>query len=78
MHYKITKENSNTRIFKKFFTELISNIGENKIEDYIFILDNLRVHLTIEIKNFIISNKLKVLYTTPYESSFNDIEYSFR
>lgn len=56
--------------------ELINKI--QNISDYIFIMDNLRVHLSKEIKELVKLYKIKIIYTVPYESSFNPIELSFR
>ena len=75
-YYHITNKNTNTNIFKKFMIELINKI--QNISDYIFIMDNLRVHLSKEIKELVKLYKIKIIYTVPYESSFNPIELSFR
>ena len=48
------------------------------VKNYVFIMDNLSVHLTDEIKNLVNRYNLKIVYTVPYESSYNPIELSFR
>ena len=48
------------------------------ISDCIFIMDNLRVHLSKEIKELVKLYKIKIIYTVPLKSSFNPIEFSFR
>ena len=77
--HKITKLNTNKKIFENFMIELIESIiKKDVIENYVFIMDNLRVHLTKEIKNLVNRYNIKILYTVPYESVYNPIELSFR
>lgn len=75
-HYEITDSNTNKIIFKRFMNKLIDEIID--VKNYVFIMDNLSVHLTDEIKNLVNRYNLKIVYTVPYESSYNPIELSFR
>lgn len=75
-YYEITDSNTNQIIFKRFMNKLIDEIIE--VKNYVFIMDNLSVHLTDEIKRLVDRYNLKIVYTVPYESSYNPIELSFR
>ena len=41
-------------------------------------MDNCSIHLSQNIISFMKEKRLKVLFTVPYESSFNPIELAFR
>lgn len=44
----------------------------------LFILDNCKAHLTVDCYKLFNQENLKVLYSVPYRSSLNMIEYAFR
>ena len=64
--------------FENFMKETIGLLQEEQIKKTIWVMDNLRVHLCKNIKEIMKKNKLKVLFTVPYESIFNPIELCFR
>lgn len=78
INFKLTPENINKNNFELFMKETIGILSEEEIKNTIWVMDNLSVHLSINIQNLIKKNKLKVLYTVPYESVFNPIELGFR
>ena len=63
--------------FLDFIINLIDLIGEDKINNTIFILDNSSYHLSKQIKEYIKKNKIKFLFNVPYKSNFNAIEMCF-
>lgn len=63
--------------FKSFMKELIDRIGDKKMQNSIFILDNASYHLSRDMKKFYKEKKLKILFNCPYKSKFNSIELVF-
>ena len=63
--------------FLDFLKELINKIGEDKYKNSIFILDNATYHNSDKIKKFVNEHGLKVLFTVPYKSQYNAIEFAF-
>ena len=59
-----------------FFEDLIPKLGNKKYE-YVLIFDNASYHVTNEIKNLLVNNKMKSITNCPYYSYFNRIEYVF-
>jgi uncharacterized pyridoxamine 5'-phosphate oxidase family protein len=53
IYYEISKENANNNTFKKFMINMINSIDEDKLKNYIFIMDNLSCHLTKELFEFL-------------------------
>ena len=78
MHYQFVKENTNSEIFKAFMDQLIDKLEGNKIENFLFILDNFSGHLTLELFKLKKKKKIKILFGVPYASNFNMIENVFR
>ena len=78
IYYEINTENTNTSNFKLFFTNLINAIGEENKANYLFIMDNLPSHVSIEMKKFYQEKKVNILTNVPYLSPFNLIELSFK
>jgi len=78
LHYKITEINTTGKKFSEFFRELIDKLNEEEKNNSLFILDNCSSHLTAESFKLYDKEKIKVLYTVPYRSNFNMIEYTFR
>ena len=72
--YKFDINSTNSEIFKLFMENMIKNMTEQEIKQSVFFLDNLACHKTLEVYKFYSENKLKVLFNTPYYSSFNTIE----
>lgn len=63
--------------FLDFLNELISRIDDNKIKNTIIILDNAKIHITENVKQFCKQKHLKFLFIVPYKSQYNAIEYCF-
>ena len=78
INYKFIDENINKNNFELFMKETISLLNQEEIKKTIWIMDNLSVHLCSNIKEIMKQNRLKVLFTVPYESVFNPIELGFR
>ena len=74
----ITTSNCNTKVFKKFITNLINLIPKKNRNEYIIILDNATYHKSLDIIELLLKSKIKVLTTTPYFSKLNMAEYIFR
>ena len=64
--------------FKLFFEKLIEFIGEEKKQNYLFIMDNFPAHVSLEMKKFYQDKKVNILINIPYLSPFNLIELSFK
>ncbi len=77
-HYKLNTKNTNSIEFKNFMEELVFKFKKDEIKNYVFVLDNLSAHLTDEMFDFYKKNKMKILFTVPYRSTFNMIENVFR
>lgn len=78
VNYKFISENLNRNNFGDFFEETIEKISVDENKKTIWIMDNLPSHLCQNIKKIMKKFRLKVLFTVPYESSFNPIELAFR
>ena len=75
INYLLTKENINSENFLKFIENTINKIDKNYLSNYIFIMDNLRVHLTKNVLSYFKNNNIKLMFTVPYESMFKRIYY---
>lgn len=78
LFYKLTNVNTTGKEFVNFIKELLSNLEENEKKNSLFILDNCKAHLTVDCYKLFNQESLKVLYSVPYRSNFNMIEYVFR
>ena len=78
IHYELTHENTNSKTFLNFMTNLYNKLTEEERKKAILVLDNLTAHLTGELFNFYKQKGIKTLFNTPYLSKFNMIEYCFR
>ena len=58
----------------KFFENTINKIDKNYLSNYIFIMDNLHVHLTKNVLSYFKNNNIKLMFSVPYENMFNPIE----
>lgn len=76
--YKINKESTNQKTFLAFMQEFLKIIKTKEQKPFILVMDNLAVHKTAVIRNFLIENKINVLFITPYMSEFNCAEFTFR
>ena len=54
------------------------NLNEEEKNTSLIILDNCTAHLVYQCFQIFNENKLKVLFTVPYRSNFNQIELVFR
>ena len=73
-YYELHDEANNEKIFANFLNNL-SNI--NKRKKVTLVMDNLRVHTTDPIKNFMTQLKMEYIYNVPYSPEFNAIELPF-
>ena len=79
IHFKITKENTTSLIFKNFILEIVKKIfTEGNNENFFLVMDNFKGHLTQELFELYKEKNLKVLFGVPYASQFNMAEYAFR
>ena len=78
IYYEINKENTDEAVFLNFMDKLNHEIIEKKLTPYVIIMDNLSCHKTSNLIDFYIQNKINILFNTPYLSTFNAIELSFR
>lgn len=78
INYEITKDNINQNNFGNFLEKTIDKMEINELNNAIFIMDNLSVHCSKEVFDKMSKRNIKVLFTVPYESSFNAIELCFR
>lgn len=78
LYYKITTENTDGKIFSQFLKEFLVALNEEEKNTSLIILDNCTAHLVYECFQIFNENKLKVLFTVPYRSNFNQIELVFR
>ena len=76
--FTINIESTNSKNFKLFMEKIISNLSQNEIKNSGFFMDNLSSHKTCELYEFYKKYNLKILFNSPYQSSFNMIEYCFR
>lgn len=74
----MTDDNNNGETFLEFLKELNLNIEKANLGKYVLILDNCSIHKTPEVLNFFINNKINVMFTPPYMSTFTPIELAFR
>ena len=72
-HYKITSENTTSKIFLEFLNELEEKLKCKENLKFIYILDNLSSHKSEEIIDYLINNKRNVIFNAPYFSFFNNV-----
>ena len=78
INYKMTSENTNSKIFLQFMEELVVKIKPEEKKKYLIFMDNLSIHLTRSLFEFYQKEKLKILFNVPYLSPFNMVELCFR
>lgn len=78
VYYEFKEESTNEEIFYNFMKNLIFHLKKKKIFPSILILDNFSCHKTRKLIELYSNNKINILFNTPYLSSFNSIELSFR
>jgi len=78
IYFEINEQGTNQKTFIKFLEGFIKSIENEDNKKYILVLDNLSAHKTPEVTNFLIDNKINVIYNSPYVSEFNCVELSFR
>jgi len=77
-YYEINRKNTNNEIFENFMNNLIQILNKEVKKNHLIIMDNLSVHLTVNLFKLYNENKLKILFNIPYKSSWNMIELVFR
>lgn len=70
-------ETITTEEFMDFLSELLKKLTKNEIKNSVFVLDNAKYHTSSKIEKFAEENNLKFLFTIPYKSQYNCIEYAF-
>jgi len=78
IHYVINSENTTTNKFSQYMKELVEAINKKNMKPYLIVLDNLSVHKTQDLLDFYKSNKVNIVFNSPYISKFNAIEFTFR
>lgn len=78
IYYKLNKQSTNEETFFIYLNDLVNKIKQKFSEKYIIVLDNLSAHKTSKIINYLIENKINVIYNVPYISEFNSVELCFR
>ena len=78
IHYHINSENTKTNNFISYMKELIEIINKKNMKPFLIVLDNLSVHKTKDLLDFYRSNKINIVFNSPYVSKFNAIEFTFR
>jgi len=73
LEYRLYNEPIHTGIFKDFINGLNDKICMNKK----IVLDNLRVHHNIDVKNLLTQKFNEILFTPPYSPELNPIESVF-
>lgn len=78
LYANIFSKNITSDDFISYLEELFERIGENKINNSLFILDNAKIHVSKLVKNYIKNKNVKIITNVPYCSFFNSIELLFR
>lgn len=78
LYYEINKNSTNEESFYAFMEKLNDVIKNEKIYPCVLVLDNLSCHKTEKLIEFYSTNKINVIFNTPYLSTFNIIELSLR
>ncbi len=73
IHYDIIKNSANAIDFKNFLINLV-NKG---INDKYLLVDNVRIHHSTIVKDYIKTTSNKLLFNAPYSPEFNPIEHVF-
>ena len=63
--------------FMDFLEELLNRLSEEEKQNSVFVLDNAKYHTSDKINKFVKEKKLKFLFSIPYKSQYNCIEYTF-
>jgi len=74
LHYTVCDGGIKTDSFIKFIGELKEKI---KNENSYYLMDNAVVHKTKKFNNYVLENKLNIVYNAPYHSETNPIENVF-
>ena len=74
----INKENTSSIVYLNFLKELYQKLQKEKNKRYVIILDNLRLHKTIEVIPYFVEKKVNLVFIVPYQSVFNAIELYLR
>ncbi|KAG0436953.1 hypothetical protein DMUE_3953 [Dictyocoela muelleri] len=67
----------NTTSFNVFLFILIEILRCKNMNNVIFVMDNVHLHKSITIRNYILSNNYHILYLSPYSPFLNPIENLF-
>lgn len=78
IYFEINKKGTNQEIFLEFLKRFLDTTKNKENKEFILVMDNLTSHKTPAITNFLLENKIDVIYNTPYVSEFNCVELAFR
>jgi len=78
VYYEINKANTDEETFLNYMDNLKKEIEKKNIWPYLIVLDNLSCHKTKKIYEFYQTEKINVLFNSPYLSDFNSVELGFR
>ena len=73
-YYELHDEAINQEKFASFLNRLADINKRKKVS---LVMDNLRVHTTVPIQNFMTQLKMECIYNVPYSPEFNAIELPF-
>ena len=77
VYYKSQDFAFNSQTFGIFLIELIEKLRINNSNNFIFVMDNVRFHKTLEIRNILAEKNIGVQYLPPYSPFLNPIENMF-
>lgn len=66
-----------TSSFKDFLAGLFEEFSKQSLSNIVLVMDNLKVHHTQEIRQFVIENNHRLMYLPPYSPFLNPIEELF-
>jgi len=78
LHWNFESKSIDSKNFKKYFGELISENEEENTGKLVYYLDNATPHRSKETKSWMEDKKIKVFYGAPYMSNLNLAEYIFK
>ena len=78
IYYEITKNNTNSSVFKDFFEYMLNKLSNKDKDESDFILGNLSCHGAPEMFDFYNTKRLKILFGIPYFIQLNMIEFCFK
>lgn len=78
IYYEILENNTNSNIFHNFIEKLVDKLNSKLNNKFILVMDNCTSHKSDEIMEYLDKEKINVIFTPPYQSTFTPIELAFR